>query len=528
MQFAGSIGLTMGGKTMALDAHQSLLGIEAGVTVTLARTSEPGVMSPAPNANIANVSATARTARCTCGSGRRYKHCCGQLAADTVSANSVVWQPDFETSILFSARRFLQVGEADKAAEVLQRLRPHEMQRPASAREAGEMCLDLHLLELAVALLQRSLELDDNNAYGAALLHECRRLMELPHAWQIAAGQLRAAFDRMNALADPIEGVRRVHIVSKLDTIGGTESRALCLWRVLSRHVPTTLWSTEPPHAAYADYPIRRISAAEAPQRGTLALIGTYFDCGDWLQHRDFARVVICHNLAEQHESLAKRFAQIEENPSHPEVRLIFPSNLFREISGLPGLVEYSSIDVEAFRRTRAVHSGRCLTVGRHGRAQALKFHPNDPVLFRALSERGHRVRVLGGTPIASFFAGQTDHVPELLPVGSEAANRFLDDLDVFIYRKHPQLVETGGTVILEAMAMSLPVIVFADRCGNAELIVDGVNGFLVETEEAALELVDALSRDPARRERIGVAARATIEQLVRDQEAQVVAQYTS
>ena len=196
---------------------------------------------------------------------------------------------------------------------------------------------------------------------------------------------------------------------------------------------------------------------------------------------------------------------------------------LFRQVCGLPGRVEYSAVDVEHFHRDRAQRDGNRLCIGRHGRAYPLKFHPNDPAFFRALMARGHRVRMLGGSIIAAAFARDPALSPQLLDVGSMDARAFLESLDVFVYRKHPRVFETGGTVILEAMAMELPVIVFAEDCGNAEIIEHGKNGFLVASEAEALACVDKLQADPALRARLGGAARATVVALMRQQEDAVV-----
>jgi glycosyltransferase involved in cell wall biosynthesis len=57
----------------------------------------------------------------------------------------------------------------------------------------------------------------------------------------------------------------------------------------------------------------------------------------------------------------------------------------------------------------------------------------------------------------------------------------------------------------------ALPVIVFGERVGDAELIEHGVNGFLVGSEAQAWALVRDLQHDPALRRGIGAQARATI-----------------
>ena len=212
-------------------------------------------------------------------------------------------------------------------------------------------------------------------------------------------------------------------------------------------------------------------------------------------------------------------------------MELTFPSKLFKQVVGLEGRVEYPLVNVDTFRQraARDIHpacSAASLIIGRHGRAHPLKFHPNDPSFFRALMAAGHKIAILGGAAIAPAFAGDAEPLPELLAVGAEHAEDFLARLDVFVYRKHPELFETGGTTILEAMAMELPVIVFPEQCGVAELIEHGENGFIVTDEAQAIELVGGLAVDPALRERVGRAARTTIVDLMHRQAATTLAYY--
>ncbi len=470
-----------------------------------------------------------RMAPCTCGSRQRYKHCCGKVADGIPAGIKAALSAEIQAEVLLQHADFLlHSGEASKAAELIEPLQPRNVRSAWIAREAAETCMDMHRLHAAQALLQRATELAPGDPETAEVSAECSRLLLRASAWQAAGQTLRAVLDRINARAQQPAASRRIHIVCKLDTIGGTERRALNLYRCLSAHADVTLWSTTPVLAAHAaSVPIRQITANAAPAGGSLAVIGTYFACGAWLESAAFDRVVICHNLAEQYQSLGKRLVQIEANPSRPQVKLTFPSNLFRESTGLPGLVEHSSVDVNVFQRSTprpAKTAG--LIVGRHGRAYPLKFHPNDPSFFRALIARGHRVRILGGTAIAPAFANDTGTLPELLALGSEHARDFLASLDVFLYRKHPQFFETGGTVIFEAMAMALPVVAFPELCSHAELIEHGRNGFIVHSEAEAIEVLDRLMRDPALREQVGRAARATIVELMRRQESAIVAYY--
>jgi len=61
-------------------------------------------------------------------------------------------------------------------------------------------------------------------------------------------------------------------------------------------------------------------------------------------------------------------------------------------------------------------------------------------------------------------------------------------------------------------------VVVFPEQCGIAEIIRDGENGFLVDTETRATDVIDRLALDPQLRAAIGRAARATVVALMREQ----------
>ena len=58
-----------------------------------------------------------------------------------------------------------------------------------------------------------------------------------------------------------------------------------------------------------------------------------------------------------------------------------------------------------------------------------------------------------------------------------------------------PSLYESFGIATAEAMAHGVPVIGFADCPGTNELIVDGVNGLLVDLEDRVAGLADGLAR---------------------------------
>lgn len=435
-----------------------------------------------------------------------------------------------QRDVLARAAALLEAGEGDRGKQVLSALRPDRIGTAQEAVFATEMFLDVHELDAALAAAQRAVQLDPRHPDAQDLLAECRYRRDLPAIWRTESEHIRRQLAGLNAAAPArtLTADAQIHIVCNLENIGGSERRALNLQRLLSAHLPTTLWSTVPAHPAHlraAD--IRVISPAAAPAGGTLVLIGTFYPCGDWLQENRFDRIVVCHNLAGQNPTLLQRLREIERNPSRPAVQLTFPSKMFRDLLGLPGRAEYSPVDLSHFLRRRPPsNSVASLAVGRHGRAYAWKFHPNDAAFFRKLLGLGHRVKIVGGSVIAPAFARDAGATPEWIETGTLDARDFLETLDVFVFRKHPMWVETGGAVILEAMAMEVPVVVFPDHCGCAELIVHGENGFLVASETEALDIIERLRADPDLRQRIGSAGRRTLVELQREHDRETLAYY--
>lgn len=101
------------------------------------------------------------------------------------------------------------------------------------------------------------------------------------------------------------------------------------------------------------------------------------------------------------------------------------------------------------------------------------------------------------------------------MPARAQRSIEFLHSLDCFYYRSSDDWLEAFGRVVFEAMACGLPVVC-GRRGGYADYIVHGVNGFLFDTCEQAVALIRTLSADPALRERVGRAARRTIEEIYR------------
>jgi glycosyltransferase involved in cell wall biosynthesis len=267
----------------------------------------------------------------------------------------------------------------------------------------------------------------------------------------------------------------------------------------------TLLWSDVPPHSSYVRQGVRPIKpfGGQIPRGGMLLVGGIHVGLNLWLKQARPERVALRYNLA-QHDRL---YAVIDtvRDVTGLEPELLFVSQALQLGAGLPGIIERSLIRLEPFLQNPVERPEReTFTFGRVSRDTPDKHHQDDAALYRMLAARGHRVRIMGGTCLAP----QLDGVPgvELLPVGAEDVASFYQSLDAVFYRTG-LFNEAYGRVVFEAMASGLPVVAAAVG-GYAECIDDGVNGFLVRTQEQAINALDALASDKELRTRTGHAAR--------------------
>jgi glycosyltransferase involved in cell wall biosynthesis len=123
-------------------------------------------------------------------------------------------------------------------------------------------------------------------------------------------------------------------------------------------------------------------------------------------------------------------------------------------------------------------HPGGPIRIGRHSRDDALKWIEDLDALQMAYpSSRDFEICVLGGAKsVASFLGGDVPGNWTVHAFGSMDPQDFLATLDFFVYYTHTSWVESFGRVIIEAMAIGVPVILpspyrqlFADAALYAE-----------------------------------------------------------
>lgn len=471
--------------------------------------------------------AIGRLAPCPCGSGLRYKDCHGRAGG----VQAVLPQPTGPKSKVQEAKRHCDAGDAERALTVLSTVASDECNDASACTDAGAMLLECGQLSDAKEWLLRALEIDPDCAAGR-LLNQCAGML---HAQVFSASVYRevaAACGRIARRASTSETQDpTIHIVSTLGSVGGSERHAVNLSRVLATAMPVQLWSVSHPVSALIDdIPVSTIdvTAGHFPRSGTLVLIGQYFGVNEWFAQTAFHRVVIRNNI-ELAQQLLERLADFELTQKSFQLDFSYPSARFRARVGLPGHVERSMTDLALFTpQNRTAPEGNAgLVIGRHSRDERLKHHPNDPAFFRKIVRSGHRVRLMGASVIAGALARGTAELGiEIVPFATQSAQQFLAGLDCFLYRAHPHWYETGGNVVAEAMAMEIPVIVFGERLGIAEIIEHGINGFVVSTEAEVLPILAELAVNPALRAAIGARARATLVRMAAEQCERSIAFY--
>ena len=437
----------------------------------------------------------ARTAPCPCGSGKRYKKCCGRLGAVSPSTNAT-------DSVADRAVATYRAGDAAVAVEAIANIAPATLTSAKTALACGDICTEFGRYEQAYDFLGRAGQLGEAaNAVAAvgrlsffwykperdASLRQMVRLQLSRLGYDVAAVGTDAASD------EPL------HIIGALGERSDSALQAVALAEALACRGVVQLWSTNAPLPEFA----RRIRIARVgpahddfPARGHLIFVGIHFEYGTWLDRASPARITL-HVDRDALDAVVARLVELEDVRRRFALDLSYPSATLRDAIGLPGTIEYPPVDCDRLRPSRSAWDGvGPLVIGRHGRDAPMKVHPNDGAFNRGLVSAGHVVRIAGG---------------------SRGDAEFLGGLDCFVHREHPHASEAAGTALMEAMATALPVVAFTGRVGVDELIEHGRNGFLVDDEEQALHCISALAADAELRRTMGAAARATILALVRE-----------
>ena len=290
--------------------------------------------------------------------------------------------------------------------------------------------------------------------------------------------------------------------------IGGT----IEMYKMLGQGRQVGLWSRFTPAQEFSrHYPIRLIRPwlGRFPIGGTFIFVGAYFRIGHWFQ----GRAADADDPDLQHvpagTGCRKPCGDCEPGIGGRWKSFTRRGCCARLLASRERWIE-SPIDIVQFTPPHERAPGP-FRVGRLSRDIASKHHDEDPSIYAALGAQGVEVRIMGGTCLRARPEGLAETV--LLPAGAMPACTFLQGLDCFFYRTSERWLEAYGRVVFEAMACGLPVVC-GRRGGYADYIVHGINGFLFDTTAEAIALIRSLRDDAALRERVGRAARATVERL--------------
>lgn len=149
--------------------------------------------------------------------------------------------------------------------------------------------------------------------------------------------------------------------------------------------------------------------------------------------------------------------------PIGPQVRKALHDHHSKELKSITLADEDWSniIDVDEWQRPlRPPKNGTCVRIGRHSRDQDVKW-PSDPQELLAIypDSNDYEIHVLGGAETPKKVLGSLPSNWHVLEFGEMSSRDFLSTLDVFVYYTHPDWVESFGRVIIEAMAVGVPVI---------------------------------------------------------------------
>ena len=234
-----------------------------------------------------------------------------------------------------------------------------------------------------------------------------------------------------------------------------------------------------------------------------MVFIGCYFYPGDWIHGSKSNRTILNYNTL---SPIPLSNAVPALSALGPEVEFLYPSRIMQREAGYSGTVEPSIIDLKRFHpRKINEDEPRNFHIGRLSRDEPYKHHFDDAALYMRLAKEGCRVRIMGGTVLKPILRGEGNI--ELIPSCAEQADEFLRGLACFYYRTGEKWFETGGRVVMEAMATGVPVVGHR-RGGYVEWISHGQDGFLFDTQAEALNIIRRLKSDLALRLAVGEAAR--------------------
>lgn len=158
----------------------------------------------------------------------------------------------------------------------------------------------------------------------------------------------------------------------------------------------------------------------------------------------------------------------------------------------------------------KACYAVKRVTLGWSGSFSTAPYlHSLDHVLRELQKRHGVAVRVIGD---AAFRIPGME--VEALPwrLASEIEDLVKTDIGLYPLPHEEWVLGKSGLKALQYMGMGIPTVM-TPIGANLEIVVHGRNGFFADCEEEWIKILTRLILDPALRERIGKAARQTVEE---------------
>lgn len=442
-----------------------------------------------------------RNARCQCGSGRRYKQCCGSANASTHSTP----KPLAENSMLrLECDRRLAEGTEQYRQGSLVAARE-------TLRAAEELSPGNGLVQHVLALMAYDLgELDESArcadraraaSPGDPVIVEFHRRVHYRRRRLTEANRLRAVLVESPLLAAPEATLQKLYGARSLLVVGCGGDYPL-----------------GPADFAGWQGQLRYLSADSEPLSAT--------DASSWC-HSGAAMVIdgVPRTLIPLLDGPLPPWVLVRVTRDDPAIlgeiatavggpiSLVYTDDTTARRIGLPGIVLRPAFEDTPRNVTQPSAPG-AFTVGLRGSCEVDGLHPSDSTLIRRMLAEHIGVRVHGGTPLLRHFSRSS--LPRELDLMSfdAAVEPFHESVDCMLLRRAP-LAEPGPALgfIAEGLRAGCALICGRDVPG-AELIVDGRNGFLVNSddERVIFERIVMLRDDPAMAASIRQMAVATFE----------------
>ncbi len=474
-----------------------------------------------------------RLAPCPCGSGKRYKDCCGTLDKGASTARRSTYRPagpdwdhvaeeerDRLGTLMESALEH-QVGARGRDAERLYREvlavapQTHDALHMLAMLRwgAGDLVDAKRLIDDALPLRPPYPAIEQN----LALIVGSQQAREKSALDALCEQVLPSMFDLLRAsAASPAADRADVPAIHLIGNVDGSESDDAWMLRRLARLLAPfapVVWAAFGGAGDDLDgkpVAVPDPAAGRHPRGGVQVFVGIDIDCATWLSDAAPDRTIVIAQSARPsrwHEAL-RAIAQDGASP----IELVVESRAKAARFGSGHRVSLPPIDVDV-PAVRDDHSHRTAPfalgmIGQDGRTVA---RAHSIAFLRAAATKAGALHIYDPGRLR-YPLGD---IPEVKCISRREVGlaAFLGTLDVFLYRAREWWREGSGRELFGAMTAGVPVVCPRTSI-YAEYLEHGVDALLYDGDDDALECLSRLRAEPQHAAAIGAAARATARRL--------------